>query len=387
LSWLPIAVSCAVFLVWATTLAEAMLSGRRLAPLGRVPPSDPPSGSWPTLSVVVPACNEAATIEPAMRTLLAQDYPDLEIVAVEDRSTDATRAILQRLAAEDPRLQLVPIDELPPGWLGKNHALATGAVRARGEILLFTDADVHLEPGALRSAVDRMLADRLDHFTMGAEMIAHNWWERSLLGFFAALFLTRYRPWRMANPRSRAHIGIGAFNMVRAEPYNAAGGHQALALEVIDDVKLGKLMKDAGGRCGFVSGIGQVRVRWVAGTAGLVRGLEKNSFAAFDFKPWQTVIAVLLMLPFAWWPWIGLAVGPPPARWICLATLACMAVASQLFACDRRAEFHHALGYPAAAAVVAYTILRSMVVTLRRGGIDWRGTFYSLETLRRARKQ
>src|SRR6185369_2740694 len=104
-------------------------------------------------SVVVPACNEARTIERALTSLLAQDYPDLEIVLVDDRSSDETGAIIEHLAASDRRISAIHVRELPAGWLGKVHALQRGLERARGELVLFTDADIHFAPGALRRAV------------------------------------------------------------------------------------------------------------------------------------------------------------------------------------------------------------------------------------------
>jgi hypothetical protein len=385
-----IIVSAGVCYVWAGTLIMTAIFGRHVQTLDRLPAELPPGhDTWPRLSIVVPACNEADTVEPAMRTLLAQDYPNLEIIAVEDRSTDGTRAVLQRLAAENSRLTLVPIDTLPDGWLGKNHALAAGADRATGEFILFADADVHMESSALRRAVAKMVADRLDHFTVGAEMIAHNWWERAVLSFFFFLFFARYRPWRLADPRSSAHIGIGAFNMVRAEPYRNAGGHHALAMEVIDDLMLGKMMKRSGGPCDFAMSAGMVRVRWVEGLSGLVRGLEKNAFAAFNFNPVLATIAVVCGWLFGCWPPIGLILGivvdSLPLLLINLLSLISMPAAAWIFGGDKSIKFHHTLGYPVGASLMSFAILRSMHLTLRRGGIAWRGTFYPLATLRRPR--
>src|SRR2546423_821839 len=135
------------------------------------------AGLMPPLSVVVPALNEEATVEAAMRTLLALDYPDLEIIGVDDRSTDETGAILDRLAAEDARLRVTHVRELPPGWLGKNHALHVGSAVARGEWILFTDADVHFERDALRRAVRYAVYRRLDHLVVVPQVLLAGFWE------------------------------------------------------------------------------------------------------------------------------------------------------------------------------------------------------------------
>src|SRR5690606_31145145 len=146
-------------------------------------------------------------------------YPDFEIVAVDDRSTDATGAILDRLAAEDPRLRVVHIAELPPGWLGKNHALWLGARESTGQWLLFTDADVVLEPTALGRAVEFARTRGLDHLTVAPQLVLPSLAVQAFVGTFLTLFSLFARPWRCRDPRSRAHLGIGAFNLLRREAY------------------------------------------------------------------------------------------------------------------------------------------------------------------------
>ena len=139
------ALSSVLFLLATITLV------RRCPQLGALCPPEPPS--WPELGVVIAASNEAETIEPALRSLLAQDYPSLEIVMVDDRSTDRTGTIVDHLAASDARISRVHVRVLPAGWLGKVHALQRGVERVRGDFVLFTDADIHFAPGALRRAV------------------------------------------------------------------------------------------------------------------------------------------------------------------------------------------------------------------------------------------
>jgi cellulose synthase/poly-beta-1,6-N-acetylglucosamine synthase-like glycosyltransferase len=173
----------------------------------------------PPVSIVVAARDEARAIERAMRSLLALDYPGLELVAVDDRSADPTGAILDRLAAANARLKVLHVRELPAGWLGKNHALALGARDATGEILLFTDADVEFAPYSLREAVAVLEDERLDHLALAPRLRLPGAWLAACVAYFGRQFYVFLRPWRARDPRSGAHIGVGAFNLVRASAY------------------------------------------------------------------------------------------------------------------------------------------------------------------------
>jgi Glycosyl transferase family 2 len=382
--------SWTAFLLW---LIAAVLLGRgmrRLRSLDEVAPAA--DRDCPPLSIVVAARNEAATIEPAMRSLLALDYPDLEVIAVNDRSTDGTGALLERLAA-DRRLRVIHVEALPPGWLGKNHALHRGSEAARGEWILFTDADVLFAPDALRRVmawVARLDREReageatgpLAHLVALPRVLLEGFWERLFVSYFFILFNVRYRPWRAGDPRSRSYLGVGAFNLVRAGAYRAVGGHAALPLEVADDVKLGKWLKRHGQRTVAVTAGDRVRVRWVVGLRGIVDGLTKNLFAGLEFR-WRTVIATALVLLLG-------NVGPAlylldgaAARAAAIGTLACMALTAAAARSGTRVPPAYGLAYPLAAAVMLYILLRSAVLAEWRGAIEWRGTRYPLDELRR----
>jgi glycosyltransferase involved in cell wall biosynthesis len=190
--------------------------------------------TWPRLSVVVAACNEASTLEAALATLLAQDYPELEIVVIDDRSTDGTAEIVDRLAARDPRVRAVHVRELPDGWLGKVHALHVGAARATGDWVLFTDADVHLAPGVLRRAIAVCLTDELDHLAVLPDARAGTLVEEIAVDAMGQIFLEKHG------------AGVGAFNLVRRSAFARTAGFSWLRMEVLDDVGLGELMRQAG---------------------------------------------------------------------------------------------------------------------------------------------
>ncbi len=338
---------------------------------------------WPTLSVVVPARNEAETVGVSLPSLLEQDYPALEVIAVNDRSSDATGERLRALASRYPQLKLLEVASLPEGWLGKNHALHVGAKRASGEWLLFTDADVRYAPGALRATVAYALQRRLDHLAALPHFIARSVWLRSFVSAFALLFSVYTRLWRVSDPASKAHIGIGAFGLVRREAYNRVGGHRAIALRPDDDLKLGKLLKVHGYRQEAVFASSLLAVEWYRSVGEAVRGLEKNAFAGLGYSlPAVLAVCILLLatnvLPFvAVWLTSGLTQ---------LLFAASVVVVALVYGYNARfsglSPLYFAL-HPYAVTVLCYAALRSSLVSLWRGEIRWRETAYPLEVLRK----
>jgi hypothetical protein len=356
---------------------------RRCPQLAELASPDPPS--WPALSVVVPARDEARTIEPALASLLAQDYPGLEVVLVDDRSADGTSAIVDRLAASDPRIAATHVRELPVGWLGKVHALQRGFEHGRGDFVLFTDADIHFAPGVLRRAVAWAEAQRLDHLAVLAEVGSSSFWVAMCLAAALRGLLTMVRPWEAMDPRSAKAVGTGAFNLVRRAAFERTPGFEWLRLEVADDIGLGLMMKRWGGRPGLVLGRGQVRHEAYPTLADAVRGLEKNGFAqAARFSPWRGAALVVLAAVGALAPFAAfLPVGVPWLPAVGVGALIVFGAAAQILA--------RAFGAPLAAVlpslplgdlVMAYVVARATVLGVWRGGIVWRGTTYPTELLR-----
>ncbi len=344
-----------------------------------------PADGWPSVSVLVPACNEAATIEPAMRSLLGLDYPDIQIIAVNDRSADATGGILDRLAVENSRLRVIHLSSLPAGWLGKNHALCQAAAAADGEWLLMTDADVKYRPGALRAAVALACRTRRDHLVVLPEIETRNGWERLFVPYFMAMFNFRFRPWQSWVSWLPGYIGIGAFGLIRTQAYRAIGGHSRLPLEVADDILFGRLVKRAGLRQGVASGGEFLSVRWVAGLNGILSGLEKNGFSGLGYSWPALTLVCLVMLVASVWPVVGALVGTPTTRAICAASWLSMAVAAFAVRDTGRCSPWHGLAWPVAAGVFVTALVRSAWLTTRRGGILWRGTLYTIAEIREAR--
>lgn len=339
----------------------------------------------PAVSIVVAARNEERHIRAALQSLLALDYPRLEIIVVNDRSEDGTGRILDELSAGDARLASVHVRQLPDGWLGKNHALWLGSGRASGELLLFTDADVVMAPQTLSRAVNYLHLENIDHLAVTPEArmpsLALNMFGAAF-GLFFGLFT---RPWKAADPGSRCHIGIGAFNLVRADVYRAVGGHKTIALRPDDDLKLGKIIKKAGFRQRLSYGTGLVFVEWYASIRELVIGLEKNIFAGTDYRLWLAAVGVLFQLVANLWPYLALLVttGATLAIYAAVVTVISLVVADSA----RRHGFSpwYALGFPGTTLLFTFIIVRSVSCNLGRGGISWRGTFYPLSELRKNR--
>jgi cellulose synthase/poly-beta-1,6-N-acetylglucosamine synthase-like glycosyltransferase len=376
LFWTAI-VNLTFVLVCTLLIALGGFLARRLA---EVPV--PELAQWPSISLIAPARNEERNIERAVRSLVQLDYPNLEITLVNDRSTDRTGEILDRLAAEFPQLNIVHLTELPAGWLGKNHALQLGADRSRGEYLLFTDADIVFEPTALRRAIGYTLANRVDHLAATPDMHMPSWLLTSFIVTFGIYFSLYCRLWAIRNPKSRAHVGIGAFNLVRAEVYRALGGHQPIRMRPDDDLKLGKIIKLAGHRQDIVHGMGMISVEWYQSIGELIRGLEKNAFSGADYRVGLTVFSTLLSLAFNVWPFIAVLVIPGPTRWIYLAVCLSLWFMAWLMALGMKAPWSCALAFPLAVLMFVYIQWRTMLLNYYHGGIRWRDTHYSLAELR-----
>ena len=349
---------------------------------------DPPAGGWPRLSVVVACRNEEANVRAVLASVLAQAYPGLEVVAVDDRSEDATGAVLDALAAEHPSLRVLHVTSLPADWLGKTHALQRGAAQATGEFLLFTDADVVFAPGALRRAVAWAVRDQLGHAVALPHFVAPGFAERSFVSLFAMLLLIHLRVneigRRAAADTAAGHIGVGAFNLVRRSDYDAVGGHTRLRLEVVDDVKLGLILRRAGVRQGVADSGGIVSVRWQRGFVASMAGLVKNFFAGCEYR-WRNVLRTAVLVPFATvFPLVCLFVAPHPLARVLAAAALALPVALLGTAARRLAGGQGAEGLllPLVGPCLAAVALTSAIVTTARGAVVWRSTRYDLRDLR-----
>jgi len=407
-------------LVWLDRVRDA-LHGRDIADIAN-PEWDRRDLPLPKLSIIIPARNEGSHLEAALRSVLALDYPNFEVIAIDDRSTDDTAAVMEKVAAArheadvvpaetassaatpvrsvsgpalGPRpgqgaqsgiscaLQIVHVTELPPGWLGKPHAMYVGAQPATGDWLLFTDADVRFRPDALRRAI--VYAERVsaDHLLVFPSHELHSVGERMMFAAFTLLFVFGHKPWRVHDPKAKDFLGFGPFNLIRRSAYEQIGTARALRMEVIEDMKLGKLVKDHGFSQRVAHGPGLIPWRWFDGTLGIVRVLKKNLFASMNYRYEKALGACFLLACLAIFPFIGAVFAPGWTRAPFFIAIA--AICALYVGISRRSEispFYFIL-HPISNALLIYAMLYSMAHAARHGGVIWRGTLYRLDELRK----
>jgi GT2 family glycosyltransferase len=378
LSWL-------VALAWVTRVLYWLFHIRQVANLLRAEyaTAKTPRGK---ISVVVPARNEVHSIRRCVESLLEIEGVELEILAVDDRSTDGTGLMLDNLKveahAEGKQLQVMHITVLPAGWTGKAHAMSVAAAQATGEWLLFTDADVLFREDVLRRALVYMEREKADHLVVMPTLICHTVGERMMMSFLFAMAIWGPRPWKVQDRESRDAIGVGAFNLVRRSAYDAIGGWESLRMEMVEDLRLAYVLKRAGFAARVAMGRNLVRIRWAKGAFGVMRNLTKNLFAVFRFRTGLMLaaccgIALLCLLPF-WGLLAGLDLQIPS-----LLTLAALVLLYLSTSRDSGSNVLYLALFPVAAALFLLSMLRSTVLTQTRRGVMWRGTFYPVEELRK----
>jgi len=381
----PIAVTVFDAFVFVAVVVPFVLLVRHRNAIPRPPPAR--TGIMlPSLSIVVPARDEAASIGRALGSLLAQDYPDLEVIAVDDRSTDRTGDVLREIAARDSRLVVLRVDELPAGWLGKNHALWRGAERAMGEWLLFTDADVVFAPGALRRAVGYALQQNLDHLTLAPRLIAHGLVLRAFIAFFGYAFITLWGAYLANDPNTKRGVGIGAFNLVRRDAYERIGTMRALSLRPDDDIRLGRRIRGFGFTQRVANGMELLAVEWYPSLHAALVGLEKSMYASLEYRVLDSLAVLLFIAATMVWPFLGIFALGGIDRILLVAVVACLVVGlaetyrQSMGPLTPSAMLLVAL-LPFSALCFAYAIARSVYLAETRG-VRWRGTIYPLALLR-----
>ena len=375
--------------LWVVIFAYLFWAIRRIPELARQNVGLP--AVWPKLTVVVPACNEAEQIESAVQTLIAQDYPDLEIILLNDRSTDTTAAIVDRLAAGDRRIEAIHIETLPAGWLGKVHALDRGVARAHGEWILCTDADVHFAPGVLRQAVAFALDQRCDHLALIPRTIQNGFWLDVAVRAFGLLFIIGTGGASVNRRGGKAFVGIGAFNLVKAETLRRTPGFAWLRLEPVDDVGLGLMIYQAGGRSRLALARDELSVGWYPSLAAMFKGLEKNLYGATaNYLWWRLVIQVGALASFVVAPLLAIGLGLGHGNLLLLiggvGALTMLVAFSILGNSEGTRDVLSTLFFPAGLIIIAAMLLHAGRQCIVNGGIDWRGTHYPLVELRQGQR-
>jgi hypothetical protein len=381
LHWFWIGFLGLVALIWSVQSIDLALGALSIPALKSVAPLN--DAHCPSVSVLFAARDEAEKLPAALETFLALDYPKFDVIAVNDRSEDATEGILRRAAQRDLRLKVISISSLPAGWLGKPHALQEAYDHSTGEWLIFTDADVHFEPDVLRLAIALAEQRHWDHMPLLCHTKMFSVGEKIAMMFFGMAFMLGVRPWRASNPKSGSYVGIGAFQLIRRSTYEKIGEHRRLAMEVVDDVKLGKLVKEAGCSSGIARSGPSVSVYWHAGVRNIIRGTTKNFFATTGFSLPIVCVQMLGVLMLSVMPWLALPFVHGWARLFAAIAVALAICAEGGVAIENGVSPLYALTHPIGALIFGWMLARSTIVTLWQGGITWRGTFYPLEKLKR----
>jgi cellulose synthase/poly-beta-1,6-N-acetylglucosamine synthase-like glycosyltransferase len=374
------------FLYWLVQFVNVFRVVRAMPMLARQPRDK--EGAWPRVSVISTACNEGERIAAAMREKLTDDYPAAEFILVEDRSTDNTAEVADRLAAENARLKVVHVRDLPDGWLGKLNALARGTSAATGEWLLYSDADVHFRNSALRRAIAYAERRGLDHLAVLPEISYVNFLLDTFFSLFVRMLCLAGQVWRVEDPKSKTAVGCGSFNLVRRSAFERTPGFEALRMEVADDVALGRMLKGSGARQSVLNGRDCLSVA-------LIRSLREGALSS-ERATWTEIgrfslprllaFAVLFLLAE-----LGafLAFVPGLPLWVVILGLSGVAfgtavsVISSVWA-NRR--FLAALFWPLALVLEVYMMVRAGVLGAVRRGIWWRGTFYPNSALKAGKR-
>jgi glycosyltransferase involved in cell wall biosynthesis len=371
---------------WLYQLYAVVRSIRATPRLKDVDPPEPKT--WPRVSAVLTARNEAGTMEPGIRTRIADDYPELEIVVVDDRSEDQTGAIADRLASEDPRVKAVHVKELAEDWLGKQNAMQHGVEAATGEWLLFSDSDVLFEPGTLRKAVAYCEHRQRDHLAVMPELLPGSFVLDTVLAVFVRTLTVAGRLWQVEDRNSKAALGSGSFNLVRRSALDRTPGFAAIRMNQGDDVALGVLLKRHGARQSVAQGTGMVKVLFYPSLKAAAIGSERPVFTDLgNFSLARLLLTGVALLAMELSPFAGFL----PARIPWLAWFAAgfsLLAFSTSFVTARwwHRPFLPSFCYPLGSLLHDWFIIRAGVLGWRRGGVYWRGTFYRTELLRKYKK-
>ncbi len=356
-------------------------------------------GRTPAVTVVVTARNEADQIETTVRSLLRQRHPRLEIIVVDDRSSDGTGDLVRKLEVEAPegvRLRLIRNETLPDDWTGKCHACHLGAAHATGDWILFTDGDVRFtDEDLLIRVVNYAEQNRLDHVAVIPDLRPMSAVQAALVAVFGQMFMLAARAHEMDLDLRRGGIGVGAFNLVRRRSYDRIGGHQQLKMDLADDVKLGRLLKESGARQRLFNGLDLIRCPWHRGALNVVRGLEKNFFAGLGFSlPFLSLwTGTVLMLNFgpacvgvfaSIYLWGSVNPSLLAAVWLPFVIQVVLVAGAYFVEAPRQGygAMTLTLLHPLSVLLLLAAAWNSALRTLVRGGVQWRGTFYPLHRLR-----
>ncbi|AIC15363.1 glycosyltransferase [Nitrososphaera viennensis] len=393
------AIFAGIFGVWVYFLTY-MAKSFRLAPRMEdhyyyLAPADG-GNSRPRVSVILPARNEEKYIASCLDTLLAQDYPNFEVIAINDSSTDRTGEIIQSYAARDSRIVYVSTPAKPEGWAGKNWACHQGYKKASGEYLFFTDADTKHEPDVMSLAVGRMLSEGLDALTAMPRLLCNDFWTKVTLPALSTFLHTRFSPLRVNNPKQKTGYFFGSFFVITKKTYEAVGTHEGVRQELVEDGALGSKVKAAGFRMKMVRGEKHVEAIWARDFTTLWHGLRRLVIPLYhqDHAGAHLIATAVFFIMFA--PFLFLAYTVPVFALAAaaggLAGLSAtillgvhVATIMMLLATTAVQSKHgvmqspaYALGSPLSGALIYLGFASAIVDARKKGAVSWRGRQYTV---------
>jgi cellulose synthase/poly-beta-1,6-N-acetylglucosamine synthase-like glycosyltransferase len=385
LAWIALGLSAAILIGWATRIAAVYSAKIRGPVLGHSTiPDAPPAGK---VSIIMPAKDEASNIRAAIETLQAQDYPDIEIVVVDDRSRDATAEIVRQVAAGDPRVRLVQVKELPPGWFGKPHAMHVGAAEARGEWLLFVDADCRQAPHSVRAAVHFLASRGGDMLSLWPVLEMHGFWECSVQPVAGSVLAAWFRPGWVNDPARRTAFANGQYILIRRAVYESAGGYESVRSRIVEDIALARRVKGLGHGLWNVVGADLFTTRMYNALPDMYKGWTRIYSGAFDRPLWLAAVLALTFL-FTLAPLLAvaaaaaaLAAGTVDLFWPAFfalnsATSIMLLITMRRLMILGRANPWYLFFYPISVALVMEFEFGALLRVLGLRRITWRGTTY-----------
>jgi chlorobactene glucosyltransferase len=349
--------------------------------LVRLYPDKDRSVLYPYLSVCIPARNEERDIKSCLESLLNQDYPAFEVIVVDDNSSDRTASIICSMQSQYPNLVFISGEALAPGWLGKPYALYQACQVSRGDYLLFTDADLVYQRYALKTAMNKVIDEKLDLLTLMPAAIFVSFWERAIqpviFGFIAAL--TSFR--KVNSSASQSAMGFGAFLLFKKESYQQIGGHVSVQNEILEDVMIAKISKLNGLNMLVADGKLLFSIRMYHSIKEIWVGWRKNIFLAMKGSITKTIFYAAVILCFVLTPYITVAgnfwVGTGVA-WTCVSLIGlilCLMTGCGL--CHQLGlKKYNIFLFPIGAIAMVMIMFNSMVQVVFFGRSEWRGRIY-----------
>ncbi len=344
---------------------------------------------FPKISVILPARNEELHIARCLDSLLVQDYPNFEIIVINDSSTDRTSEIIQAYAANDLRVLHIDASPKPEGWTGKNWACYQGYLRAQGELLLFTDADTKHLPTTMSFAVGQILSQNLEALTAIPRLICSDFWTRITMPSLSTFLYTRFSPLRVNDPKTKTGYFFGSFFIITRRTYQAIGTHEGVKGELVEDGALGGKVKASKFRMKMVRGERQIDAVWARDLSTLWHGLRRLMIPLYyqdKAGAHMMVLAVFFILfaPFVSLPYLPLASYARNASYQILVGLEistiALIIATTAVQC-RLAIFEspvYAFAAPMSGAIISFSFMSAIVDARKKGAVNWRDRQYTI---------